>query len=176
MLRRLLSLLFLLWFFGFVWFGVALPKPRDGVRTGAVVVLTGGPGRIDRGLEALRRGWSQRMLVAGVDPEVRPREFEAQYAVSSSLMQCCVTLDFRSYDTRSNAAEVTHWLGENRFRSVRLVTTDWHMRRAVLELRLLLPEDVAVVQDAVRSQPSFRILFLEYHKLLARYILAWWES
>lgn len=175
MLRRVASLLFLLWLFGFVWFGVALPRPHDGGGTDAVVVLTGGVGRIDRGLEALRKGWAQRMLVSGVDREVRPVEFAAEYGVSPRLMQCCITLGYRSYDTRSNASEVADWLVENRYDTVRLVTTDWHMRRAALELERTLPDTVVLTRDAVRSQPSLGILFLEYHKLLARCVSPLWE-
>ena len=56
---------------------------------------------------------------------------------------------------------------QNRVRSLRLVTTDWHMRRTAGELERTLPAGIAVVEDAVRSEPSLRILFVEYHKLLA---------
>ncbi|QYU66532.1 YdcF family protein [Leptolyngbya sp. 15MV] len=70
-------------------------------------------------------------------------------------------------DTRSNAAETAQWVRDNRIGSLRLVTSDWHMRRAVGELLRALPPEVEVTEDAVRSQPSLRILFLEYHKLLA---------
>ncbi len=83
-------------------------------------------------------------------------------------MACCVTLGFASVDTRSNAQEAARWIARNRFSSVRLVTNDWHMRRAALELERLVPGNVELIRDAVPSQPSFRILFLEYHKLLAR--------
>jgi uncharacterized SAM-binding protein YcdF (DUF218 family) len=58
---------------------------------------------------------------------------------------------------------------------VRLVTSDWHMRRSALELERALPEDVAIVRDAVPTEPSLRILFLEYHKLLATYVSGLWE-
>jgi uncharacterized SAM-binding protein YcdF (DUF218 family) len=170
MIRRFASLLLLVWLLGFVWFAIALPRPHEGGRSDAVVVLTGGGGRIDRGLEALRKGWTRRMLVSGVDREVRPAEFEAEYKVPHALMACCVTLGFQSVDTRSNASETAQWIERHRFRSVRLVTTDWHMRRAALELAALLPADVALIRDPVPSEPSLRILFLEYNKLVARAI------
>lgn len=168
MFRRIASLILLCWLLGFLWFAIVLPSPRDGGRTDAVIVLTGGGGRIDRGLHALHQGWSGRMLVSGVDREVRPREFAAEYKVPSKVMACCVSLGFESFDTRSNAREVAQWIARNRIRSIRLITTDWHMRRAALELGQQLPGDIAVIRDAVPSQPSFRILFLEYNKLLAR--------
>jgi uncharacterized SAM-binding protein YcdF (DUF218 family) len=168
MVRRIVSLLLLVWLLGFIWFAVALPQPHDGGRSDAVVVLTGGGGRIGRGLEALQKGWARRMLVSGVDREVRPGEFQAEYRVPPALMACCIELGFQSVDTRSNARETAGWIAAHRFRSVRLVTTDWHMLRAAMELDRLLPGHVRLIRDAVPSQPSFRILFLEYNKLLAR--------
>lgn len=176
MFRRLASLVVLAWLFGFMWFAIALPQPEGKAQTDAVIVYTGGPGRIDRGLEALREGWAEKMLVSGVDREVRPAEFRAEYDASSKLMDCCVTLGFQSYDTRSNAREAARWLAENHVSSVRLITTDWHMRRAAYELGREKPEDIAVIYDAVPSEPSLYILFLEYHKLLARHLYRLWEG
>lgn len=174
MLRRTASLLLIAWALGFVWFAIALPGPANAERTDAIVVPTGGGGRIDRGLEAVRRGWSQRMLVSGVDPEVKPREFAAHYRVTPELMACCVTLGFESVDTRSNATEAARWIAAKKFRSVRLVTTDWHMRRAAGELAHTAPEGTTVLRDAVASQPSLFILFLEYHKLIASRLARLW--
>lgn len=167
MLRRALSLLFLVWALGFLWFVVFLPKPAVSARTDAVIVPTGGPGRIARGLAVLERGEAKKMLVSGVDKEVRPQEFAAQFGVSPRTMACCVTLGFAAVDTRSNAAETAKWVAQNEVRSLRLVTTDWHMRRAAGELDRTLPEFVTVVRDAVPSQPDLGTLFLEYHKLIA---------
>jgi uncharacterized SAM-binding protein YcdF (DUF218 family) len=173
MIRRALSLLFLVWAFGFLWFVVALPKPLEGARTDAVIVPTGGPGRIARGLAVLDAGLAKKMLVSGVDSEVRPQEFAAQFGVSPRTMACCVTLGFAAVDTRSNAAETAKWVAQNEVRSLRLVTTDWHMRRAAGELDRTLPGHVTVVRDAVPSQPDLGTLFLEYHKLIASRIAGW---
>lgn len=168
MIRRALSLLFLAWVLGFLWFVVALPRPaEEGVTTDAVIVPTGGPGRIARGLAVLGEGGAKKMLVSGVDPEVRPQEFAAQFGVSPRAMACCITLGFAAVDTRSNAQETAKWVAQNEVRSLRLVTTDWHMRRAAGELDRMLPDGVTMVRDAVPSQPNLKTLFLEYHKLLA---------
>lgn len=168
MFRRVLSFVFLVWVIGFLWFVVALPRPADeAAKTDAVIVLTGGPGRIARGLDILESGQADRLLVSGVDPEVRPQEFAAEFGVSPRTMACCVTLGFAAVDTRSNAAETAKWVAQNEVRSLRLVTTDWHMRRAAGELYRTLPATVTVIRDAVPSQPDMPTLFLEYHKLLA---------
>jgi uncharacterized SAM-binding protein YcdF (DUF218 family) len=168
MLRRLISLLLLAWALGFVGFALALPQPAGKEHTDGVVVLTGGKGRIDRGLEALRLGWAPKLFVSGVDAEVKPHEFAIEYKIGSLQMACCVTLGFAATDTISNARETAGWISLQRLHSVRLVTSDWHMRRAALELKRVIPADVVIVEDAVPSQPSLKMLFLEYHKLLAR--------
>lgn len=169
MIRRFASFIVIAWALGFVWFAAVLPQPIGAGRSDAAVVLTGGDGRIQRALEVLGRGWVQRVLVAGVDSEVRPREFAAEYEVTGRTMACCITLDQVSVDTRTNAREAAAWIAANKVRSVRLITSDWHMRRAAWELAQAAP-DVEIARDGVRTKPSLRILFVEYHKLIARRI------
>ena len=170
MIRRGISLLVVLWVFGFLWFAIALPQPAGAEKTDAIVVPTGGGGRIQRGLAMLREGAAREMLVTGVDADVRPGEFAAEYDAAPELMNCCVTLGFSALDTRGNARETAEWVREHKVRSIRLVTSDWHMRRAALELDSALPDGERVVRDAVRTQPSLWILFLEYHKLIATWV------
>lgn len=167
MLGRIFATITLLWALGFIWFAVALPQPAGEEKTDGVIVLTGGKGRIDRGLEALRGGWSPRLFVSGVDPDVKPHEFAVQYRIGSLQMACCVTLGFAATDTTTNASEAAAWIRAQDLKSVRLVTSDWHMRRAVAELKRASPR-VEIVPDAVRTNPSLKMLFLEYHKMLAR--------
>ncbi len=167
MIGRGVLLVVLAWALGFVWFAMSLPQPAGGQETDAIVVPTGSGGRIPHGLALLREGAADKLLVTGVYEDVKPREFAAEYEVSDRLMACCVTLGFAALDTRGNARETAAWVVANKVRSVRLVTSDWHMRRAALELEGKLPEGTSLLRDAVRSEPSFTVLFLEYHKLLA---------
>lgn len=175
MFRRTAAFIMLIWLFGFLWFAVTLPQPAGRERTDAVIVLTGGPGRIPHALTIVREGLSPRLLVSGVDSEVLPREFMQEFGVSSALMNCCITLGYNAFDTRSNAIEAATWLREHKARSVRLVTIDWHMRRAAYELSRELPKGVTVLRDAVPSHPSLQVLFLEYHKLFARNLIDVWQ-
>ena len=55
---------------------------------------------------------------------------------------------------------------------MRLVTSDWHMRRARLELERAMPPDVLILSDAVQTQPSLGTLFIEYNKYLMRRLAA----
>jgi len=170
-IRRAIAALVMIWLLGFAWFAAALPQPAPAkVRTDAIVVPTGGPGRIERGLTMLRAGAAQKLLVSGVDREVRPREFAVEYKVTPAEMACCVALGFAALDTRGNALETANWIKDGRYRSLRLVTSDWHMRRSAGELEEALPSNVRIVEDAVPSRPSLKTLFLEYHKLLASWL------
>lgn len=166
MILRLLAFVTLVYAVGFLLFAVTLPQPLGRDKTDAVLVPTGGPGRIQRGLAVLRSGDAKRLFVSGVDPEVTGPEFAHEFEVTGREMKCCVALGRLAVDTRSNAGEAAQWIESNGIRSVRLVTTDWHMRRAVQELKHTIPERIAVLEDAVPSDPDLGQLFLEYNKLL----------
>lgn len=168
MIVRLLAVSLLGWMLGFIWFAVLLPQPLDSRPTDAIVVLTGGAGRIDRGIALLEAKTAKRMLISGVDRSVRPGELAVEYDTPEALFACCITLGREAIDTRSNAIETARWLERRDYKTVRLITTDWHMRRAALELRQALPERVAIVYDAVPSRPSLTILVREYNKYLLR--------
>ena len=171
MIARIAGFVLMVWLIGFVWFAFSLPQAAPlREATDVIVVPTGGVGRIDRGVELLRRGAADKLLVTGVDAEVRPVEFAAEYDLSPQEMDCCVVLGFSALDTRGNARETAEWIREGKYRSLRLVTSDWHMRRAASELGPVLPAGVTVVQDAVSTEPSLKMLFLEYHKLLASWL------
>ncbi len=172
MIRRLISFALLAWLLGFAWFALLLPQPAPMVKTDAVVVLTGGANRIDRGLDVLKAGKAKHMLISGVDRDVKPPELAAQYAGSAKLFDCCIDLGFQSVDTRSNALETARWVARNKVKSLRLVTHDWHMRRARLELDRALPGNIAVTNDAVSTQPSLAALFKEYNKYWLRAVAA----
>lgn len=169
-IARLAGVVALIYAIGFLYFAVALPGPLGHTRTDAVLVPTGGAGRIARGIEVLRDGDARRMFISGVDPEVKPRELAKEFGIRKGEMTCCVTLGFLAVDTRSNAGEAAQWLTSNDVRTVRLVTTDWHMRRAAAELRHSIPAHISVIEDAVPSNPPLGTLFLEYNKLLAALI------
>jgi uncharacterized SAM-binding protein YcdF (DUF218 family) len=175
MILRFGSLLLILYGLGFALFGVTLGKPAaaGAGRTDGIVVITGGSGRIEHGVEMLRAGKAKRMLVAGADPAVTKADLIHRLGGKRKLVQCCVDLGSESVDTRSNAEETRRWLERKKFKSLRLVTSDWHMRRARYEFRLELGNNFTVVPDAVRSEPGFMTLFGEYNKYLLRRIAVW---
>lgn len=171
MIVRFAAALLLIYAFGFLWFAGDLPDPvAPNVKTDAIVVPTGGGGRIERGLAVLRAHSARKLFVSGVDRDVRPKEFAAEYKVTGAEMNCCVVLGFAALDTRGNALEAANWIKGGGYRSLRLVTSDWHMRRSAGEFGEVLPADVKIVEDAVPTRPSLGMLFLEYNKLLASWL------
>ena len=175
MIARAASLLALLYLLGFVFFALTLGKPAkaDAPRTDAVVVLTGGSNRIEHAVEVLRDGKAGRMLVAGADPSVTKADLARRLKGNRKLVQCCIDLGSESVDTRSNAEEAGRWLAKHHFRSLRLITSDWHMRRARYEFRKVLGGKYELITDGVRSEPSFMTLFGEYNKYVLRRIAVW---
>ena len=165
-LYRAAILLIAAYLLGYALFAALLPKPAGLERTDAVVVLTGGTGRLNRGFDLMRRGLARRMLVSGVDPRVRPNELATAYHVEPRLIACCVDLERQSFDTRSNADQVARWMAERRYRSMRLVTNDLHMPRASHEIHRRIGSEVTILPDAVLTSPGFREIFIEYNKFL----------
>jgi uncharacterized SAM-binding protein YcdF (DUF218 family) len=175
MISRVASLLLLLYALGFVLFAFTLGKPAaaNAQPTDAAVVLTGGSGRLEHGIDVLRQGKAKRLLVAGADPAVRKRDLAQRIPGSGNLLKCCVDLGSESVDTRSNAEEAGRWLSGHGFHSLRLITSDWHMRRARFEFRKVLKGKYVIVSDAVRTEPSFLTLFGEYNKYVLRRLAVW---
>ena len=170
MIWRLSSALLLLYALGFVLFAVTLghPAPAEAERTEAGIVLTGGDGRIEHALAVLEAGKVKRLLVSGADPSVAKRDIARLVPGKGRWVRCCLDLDSASVDTRSNAAEAERWLEAKSYKSYRLITSDWHMRRARFEFYREMGDSRTVVLDAVRTEPRLMTIFKEYNKYLFR--------
>jgi uncharacterized SAM-binding protein YcdF (DUF218 family) len=175
MIARLLAFVVVLYALGFALFAVTLgsPAPADTPKVDAIVVITGGKGRIEHAASLLADGQGKRLLIAGADPLVRKVDLVNRLGGKEKLFDCCVDLGSESVDTRSNAEEANRWLQRRKYRSIRLVTSDWHMRRARYEFNRRLDPQIRIVPDAVRTEPNFMTLFAEYNKYLLRRISAW---
>ena len=173
MIARLLSVVLILWALGFALFAGTIPRPADDRVTDAIVVLTGGAGRLERGLDLLARHRARRLFVSGVDRTVRTSELATRTGQPLALFDCCVDLGRESVDTRSNAAETAGWLAAHHYRTVRLITTNWHMPRAHGDMASALGgTGIIILPDAVKAEPGLLTLFTEYHKYLLRRIAA----
>jgi uncharacterized SAM-binding protein YcdF (DUF218 family) len=175
MIVRAAALVALIYAIGFILFTVTLGKPaaRDSAPADAAVVITGGSGRIEHGIAVLKAGQAKRLLVAGADPAVTKKDLIRRLGGSEKLVNCCVDLGSESVDTRSNGEEAARWLAKHRYRSFRLITSDWHMRRARYEFNRQFDPTIRIVPDAVKTEPSFMTLFAEYNKYLLRRLSVW---
>ena len=172
MILRFAAFLLILYVLGFGWFGSSLPAPanEEAENAYAIVALTGGADRIEQAVDRLADGKGERLLIAGADPLVTEADLVERLGGKASLVECCVDLGSESVDTRSNAEEAKRWLDaqDKPDGAIWLVTSDWHMDRALYEFERVFGEDHTIIVDAVATEPSFRILFAEYNKMLLR--------
>jgi uncharacterized SAM-binding protein YcdF (DUF218 family) len=175
MIARFLAFVAILYVLGFALFAVTLgePAPADAANVDAIVAITGGKGRIEHAAALLADGKGKRLLIAGADPSVRKVDLVHRLGGKRKLFDCCVDLGSESVDTRSNAEEAKRWIRRHGYKSIRLVTSDWHMRRARYEFRRELGDRYRVLPDAVRTEPGFMTLFGEYNKYVLRRLSVW---
>jgi uncharacterized SAM-binding protein YcdF (DUF218 family) len=172
-------LLGLAWAGGLVWFAAGIDAPTEDPDspTEAIVVLTGGSLRIDVGLRLLVDGKAKKLFVSGVHEGVDMAEVLKTSPQTPQWVECCVVLGHSADNTVGNALETAQWLSAEHYRSIRLVTAGYHMRRSLLEFRRLLPADITIIAhpvfpEAVRpgtwwfSRAGAGIIVIEYVKYL----------
>ena len=154
----------------------AEPAPADGI-----VALTGANSneRIAAAVQLLADHRGQRVLVSGVNRGVTREQLRAASGTARRLYDCCVDLGFTAADTVGNARETADWARTMRYRSLTIVTSDYHMPRAMLELRAVLRPPAFTLQTYAaptsalrarawwRSPGAARLLAVEYCKYLA---------
>jgi len=151
---------------------IAPARNADGI-----VVLTGGSSRVSDAMELLAGGYGKRLLISGVHPTNAASDISRSLPDNQSLLGCCVDLDRSAVNTRSNAAETRRWARDRGFKSLIVVTSNYHMPRAIVELSHAMPDitliPFAVVGDKWRDEPwwtsgaTLRLLLSEYVKYLA---------
>ena len=139
-----LGVAFLIWAAGLLAFAARVERstpPGDPPDADAVVVLTGGSaGRIGAALQLLEAGKARRMLISGVNREVTRGQLQILTGADKTIFDCCVDLDFVAADTEGNARETAAWARGKGYQTLILVTADYHMPRARLELKGAMPE------------------------------------
>ncbi|MEQ9346964.1 MAG: YdcF family protein [Thalassospira sp.] len=151
--RFLLSVLILcglIWAVGFVWYVNSIPTTVDNTneRTDAIVVLTGGSERLSEGRRLLARGMADKLFISGVYRGVEVDELLSAGKADPRLLSCCVVLGHIAENTRGNAIETAVWVYGEEFKSLRIVTANYHMPRSLLEFRSLMP-DVEIIPHPV---------------------------
>src|ERR1700704_5248514 len=109
-----------------------------------IVVLTGGSSRVSDAMELLPHPLGHLVLIPGVHPTAAANDLSRSLPDNQSLLRCCVELDRSAVNARSNAAEPRRWARERGFKSLIVVTSNYHMPRAIVELSHAMP-DVALI-------------------------------
>lgn len=148
-----------------------------------VVALTGGALRIRRAAQLLAAGQAQRLLITGVNRSTGMQQLQALTGLRDDQFRCCVDIGYRALNTRGNADETHDWMRKHRFRSLIVVTANYHMPRSLAEFTRRLP-DVRIYPHPVTPHTMRRrlwwtdgqqaaILALEYLKFLPASALCW---
>jgi uncharacterized SAM-binding protein YcdF (DUF218 family) len=160
---------------------VVLERKADGI-----VVLTGGTSRIADALELLAAGHGKRLLITGVNPGTTTADIDRQTAGYDKFLNCCVDLDYSALNTLGNAVETRRWAINRGFHSLVIVTSAYHMPRALAEISHQLPDvtliPFPVVSDRLRLEPwwsngtTTRLVLSEYFKYLYAHVRMRFDS
>lgn len=164
---------------GFIWFVSQMrsEEQRPARKADGIVVLTGGSSRISDAMDLLAEGYGKRLLISGVHPANGANDILRSLPDTHALLSCCVDLDRSAVNTRSNATETRRWVIERGFHSLIVVTSNYHMPRAMVELSHAMPDiDLIfypVIGDKWHDEPwwqsgaGLRLLLSEYVKYVA---------
>lgn len=184
--RLTISILMSLLMLGaFIWGGFVLyvtqatPRGAD-IVTDTVVVLTGGAGRVEAGFQIIADGKAKNLLITGVNNKVKLTDLirggiSKDDLKNTILQHCCITLGYAAETTQDNAAETVEWMqkqGIPQTASIRLVTSDYHMPRALIQFRRALPQ-AQIYPWPVKSNTDDRLFWHNLNSEFGKYILTW---
>jgi uncharacterized SAM-binding protein YcdF (DUF218 family) len=180
---RLLCWIALFWLWGLMWFITLIPTAptRDSLQADAIVALTGGSLRVEHAFELLAEGKADKLFISGVENGVtlgallKSKEYKpfADHLPAGSV----IALGHKARSTIGNAEETGQWMAEEHVHTIRLVTGNYHMPRAILELHEVAP-DIAIIAEPVfpkhfshnawwQWSDSIKLVLSEYHKYVA---------
>jgi uncharacterized SAM-binding protein YcdF (DUF218 family) len=163
---------------GFIVFANGIERVQQEPQRGAdgITVLTGGVARIDRAMKLLAAGKAKRVLITGVNRTTTTEELKQLASQGDQYFTCCVDIDKDARNTIDNATETSEWVALNRYGSIIVVTSNYHMPRALAELGRVMPGvtliPYAVVDNNVHLDPwwsypgTTKLLLSEYLKYL----------
>ena len=175
-----LATLVVFWVVGLLAFAARVdrstPAADPPVADGVVALTGGSDARISSAMLLLEQGKARRMLVSGVNPQATRADMRGVAKADQRIYDCCVDLGYQATDTVGNARETAHWARAYDYRTLILVTSDFHMPRALLELKGALPEDEIIpfpirtteldAKHWWRSRSGVRRMVIEYCKYL----------
>ena len=163
---------------GFFWFVLRIPSEEVQLdrKADGIVVLTGAAARIPDAIELLADERGKRLLITGVYRATSSREIARITPLYSKYFACCIDLDRSALNTFGNALQARRWARKHNFNSLIIVTSNWHMPRAMAELEHQLPDvkliAYPVISEKLKDDPwlsnvaTARLLLAEYVKYL----------
>ena len=168
------------WLAGFVWFAWRINpyRPDTATHTEAIIALTGGRHRIAEAIHLLDQGMADKLFISGVSKDVSLANIARRQKLKIRP-QLDISRGREARDTIGNATETTRWLKENRIRSIRLVTSNYHVERSIVEFRAQNP-NLLIIPHPVYSERvskkwwttwrTFSLIFTEYNKFIYVYL------
>jgi len=162
---------------GFAWFIGRVPahEIRLSGNADGIVALAGGASRISDAIELLASGRGRRLLISGVNRTTSTNAISRLNPEFEKWVRCCVDFD-RSVNTLGNAIEIRRWAEQNGLHSLIVVTSNYHMPRALAEIAHQLPGvalmPFPVITERQRAEPwwasrtTTRLMLTEYMKLI----------
>ncbi len=175
-----LAAMALLWLGGFLLYAAELPRQASArAQSGAndaIIVLTGGRGRLEVGLQLLADRKGEKLLISGVQKDVSAAEIQTSQSAAGDLFSCCVDLGYQARDTWGNAIEAALWMERNGYQSLHLVTASYHMPRSLLLFQQAMPNITLHANPVFPKQVkladwwlypgTMKLLAVEYSKYL----------
>ena len=147
------------------------PRTADGI-----AVLTGGAARIDEAMKLLTQQKAKRLLITGVNRTTSTEELKQLASQGDQLFSCCVDIDKEARNTIDNATETSQWVAQHHYTSIIVVTSNYHMPRALAELGRVMPGVTLIPYSVVDNNVHLdrwwtfpgttRLLISEYLKYL----------
>lgn len=176
-----------IWAGGLFWFKMSIADKKIVIdrQTDAIIVLTGGSNRLKEGVDLLINNFAGRLFISGVGKGVTFSDLfqnlgfskkDGDYLAQVEELKSRIEYGYEARNTKGNAKEVVEWVKNKNYRSIRLVTSNYHMVRSVMEIRSLMPE-LEIIEHTIISENvklddwlSFKgsrnLIINEYNKLL----------
>jgi uncharacterized SAM-binding protein YcdF (DUF218 family) len=150
---------------GLAQFAANLPQDagRPSMRADAVVALTGGAQRIADGVALVTSGDGKRLLISGINEKAGRDEIVRHTPALADIMGCCVDLDYRARNTIGNAIEARRWARARGYRSIVVVTSNYHMPRTLAEFAHAMPGMQLVPHPVITDSVDVRRWWSSLH-------------
>ena len=157
----------------------------DAPQADAVLALTGGGRRISEAA-SLAKARQLPLFISGAHPDSPADDVAAANQIDASFMACCVTLGRNARTTTQNGQEIAAWARAQGYDEFVLVTSHYHIDRALSEAQRALPEAIfhgyAVASPLIDAQnwwrdgASFQRMLLEWSKWRVISLRDWLQS